>query len=172
MHIRWVSYLIALVVFAADRWTKWIIESSLPLWETRVVIPSVFNIVHTQNTGAAFGFLADAEAGWRVFFLVVLSALVLVLVAALLWHEHSRYGPNSRWSRIALALILGGALGNLFDRILHGRVTDFLQVFIGSYEWPSFNVADAAISTGAVLLLLDLWTSRHKAPEAQCSQKS
>lgn len=146
------------VVFALDRLTKAWVERSVGLFDTHPVIPDVFNIVHTKNRGAAFGILNDAPSEWRTFFLVIVSIAILGMIGQMLWQAtRNRSTPVLRW---ALALVCGGALGNLWDRVGKGEVTDFLQVFLGSYEWPSFNVADSAISVGAVLLALDMLRTR------------
>jgi signal peptidase II len=172
MTSRLAGYGTAAAIFAADRATKWVIETRVSPWDTHAIIPGVFNIIHTQNKGAAFGLLADAETEWRTFILIGLSLLALILVAVLLWQPARPRGNSSKLLRTGLALILGGAMGNIYDRIVQGSVTDFLQVFLGSYEWPAFNVADMAISIGAALLLIDLWTTREKPAEAKCTQKS
>ncbi len=162
MSSRLIAYGVAATVFLLDRVSKAVIQANVSLWDTYVVIPGLFNIVHAENKGAAFGLFADATAEWRTFFLLGLSLIVLVLVAGALWHPSSAGG--SRWMRIGLSLVLGGALGNIFDRIARGAVTDFLDFHLGGYHWPAFNVADSAITTGAFLLLLDLWHTRRKAP--------
>jgi signal peptidase II len=162
MRARLTAFGIAAMVLLLDRATKLLIQSSVPRWDARVVIPGIFNIVHIENRGAAFGMLAESASEWRAFVLVGLSLVVTAFVAALLWQSTA---PSSRggWSlKTALALIIGGAVGNLHDRLSQGAVTDFLQVFIGAYEWPAFNVADAAISIGAGLLLLDLIRHRRQ----------
>lgn len=162
MRARLTAFGISAVVLLLDRATKLLIESSVPRWDAWVVIPGVFNIIHTENRGAVFGMLADSTAEWRAFVLVGLSLVVTAFVAALLWQSTA---PSSRdgWGmRTALALVVGGAVGNLYDRLSQGAVTDFLQVFIGAYEWPAFNVADSAISIGAGLLLLDLIRRRRQ----------
>lgn len=160
---RWFPFAIAALVFALDRATKWWIENSVSALDTLVIIPGIFNIVHAQNRGAAFGILSDSHEAWRNLVLVGVSCGVMLYVASLLWQPaRAGFGPG-RTPVIALSLVLGGALGNLYDRIVRGSVTDFLQVFIGSYEWPSFNVADTAISIGAGLLILTLWRGRHDA---------
>lgn len=147
-------------VIALDRTTKIYVERNVSFWDTHVVIPDVFNIVHTQNRGAAFGILADAPDLVRGVVLIGLSLVVLVFIARQLWtcRETSM--------QVALALVLAGAAGNLYDRIVRGSVTDFLQVFLGSYEWPSFNVADSAICVGACLLALDLLRPRREPVKA------
>ena len=128
-----------------------------PPGHTFAVIPGIFNIVHTENPGAAFGALADSSGPWRRIFLVTVSLVVMAIIGAMLWRPEQVRHDNSPLLQTGLALVFGGALGNLWDRIFTGTVTDFLQVFIGSYEFPSFNAADSAISVGAALLLFDLW---------------
>jgi signal peptidase II len=155
---RLVAFGLAATVFLLDRVTKGIIRSHVSPWDTYVVIPGFFHIVHTENRGAAFGLLANSDSEWRTFFLVGLSILVLALVASVMWQPSSP--SHSRALGAGLSLLFGGALGNLYDRITHGTVTDFLEFFIGQYHWPAFNVADSAITVGAGLLLLDLWLSR------------
>lgn len=100
---------------------------------------------------------------WRTLVLVGVSLAVMAFVAVQLWRLPRNVWPEGNAAPIALALVLGGAAGNLFDRVLRGSVTDFLQVFIGPYEWPSFNVADSAISIGAGLLIVSMWRSREQA---------
>lgn len=159
---------IALGVFALDWATKRWIEKNVSVYDTIVVIPDVFNIVHARNRGAAFGILSTAPEAVRVTVLIGLALLILGLIAMMLW-QATRAGSEAPWlQRLALALVLGGAVGNLWDRILAGSVTDFLQVFLGTYEWPSFNVADSGISVGAVLMAADLLFPPRKAhaPEA------
>lgn len=162
MRVRLAGFGIAALVLLLDRVTKILIERNLPQWDAYVVIPGVFNIVHTENRGAAFGMLANSATEWRAFVLVGLSLVVTVFVVAMLWQSTAPSSRNGWGIRCALALILGGAIGNLYDRLAQGAVTDFLQVFLGSYEWPSFNVADTAISVGAGLLLLDLIRHRRQ----------
>jgi signal peptidase II len=139
---------IAAIVILADQFTKTLILGDFQLGETRAVT-SFFNIVRWHNTGAAFSFLAHA-AGWQRWFFV---ALGLAATAFIVWML-LRHGGQRLFST-ALALILGGALGNVIDRLLHGYVVDFIQVHYGSAYFPSFNVADSAITVGAGLLILD-----------------
>jgi signal peptidase II len=162
MRTRLLAFGISASVLLADRATKLLIQATVPQWDAYVVIPGIFNIVHTENRGAVFGMLAQSPTEWRAFVLIGLSLVVAGLVAAMLWQATS---PASRggWAlRMALSLVLGGALGNLHDRLVRGAVTDFLQVFLGSFEWPAFNVADSAISVGACLLLVDLIRHRRQ----------
>ncbi len=153
---------IALGVFVLDRVTKMWIEAKVSLYDTIVVIPEVFNIVHTRNRGAAFGILSTAPESVRLTVLVGIAGVILGLIGWMLW-QATRPGQVAPWvQRMALSLVLGGAVGNLWDRVAAGSVTDFLQVFLGSYEWPSFNVADSGISLGAVLMAVDLIFPKRK----------
>ncbi|MEO8098661.1 MAG: signal peptidase II [Acidobacteriota bacterium] len=149
-------------VFVLDRLTKVYIRENVSPLDTIPVIPGVFNIVHAENPGAAFSILADAPQTIRRAILIAASSVVMIAVAFLLFR--SKPNPDeTKVTPIALALVLGGALGNLWDRIAVGTVTDFLQVFLGSYEYPSFNVADSAVFIGACLLILDLWRGKKSA---------
>lgn len=150
---RAVPWLTAAAIVLADHASKVWIESNIGPLETRVVIPEVFNIIYTRNKGAAFGLFANAPDAWRTLLLIVVSAAVLGFVVHLLWQAIRDGHRSMQW---ALVLVLGGALGNLYDRVRYGSVTDFLQVFIGSYEWPSFNVADSCITIGAVLIGIEM----------------
>jgi signal peptidase II len=164
MPSRLLAYLPAAVLFLLDRVTKRLIETGVSPFETRVVIPHFFNIVHTRNQGAAFGMLADASSAWRTFVLVAVSGVVLILVAGFLWRVSTPGAAGSRTLRWALSLVLGGALGNLYDRIVcGGMVTDFLEFYVSEFHWPTFNVADSAITVGALLLLADLWVAHQTA---------
>ena len=145
-------YGLAGVVFALDRLTKRIIEARVSVFDTHTIIPGFFDIVHARNRGAAFSMFADSTSVWRPFFLIGLSLAALVLVAGILRNAARLDRPTA----IGLALILGGALGNVFDRIVSGAVTDFLDFYIGEMHWPAFNVADSAIVIGSGLLLIAL----------------
>lgn len=160
MNVRARSASIAAAVVALDRVTKIYIRSHLTSWDIHSVIPGFFNIVHTENPGAAFGVLADSVSEWRSLLLVGVSLVVMAVIGTILWRP-SRMGPSTALMTTGMALVFGGALGNVWDRILRGTVTDFLQFYFGSYEFPSFNVADSAITIGAALLLLDALRTRH-----------
>ena len=161
MSIRARSAAIIAAVVLLDRVTKWIIRTRVSGFDMIPVIPGFFNIVHTENPGAAFGVLSDSNFLWRRLLLIGVSVAVMAIIGAMLWRTPA--SSMSTLMSIGLALVFGGALGNLWDRALTGTVTDFLQFFFGSYEFPSFNAADSSISVGACLLLLDLWRTR--APE-------
>jgi signal peptidase II len=147
-YIAWLS--VAIVIIAADQVTKWAIVEWVDLYG-RVPINSFINLTHQQNTGAAFSFLAGAS-GWQRWFFVVLATLVSGVILVWLWRIR-REGPVVLMG--GLALVLGGAIGNLIDRARVGYVTDFFQVWFGGWAFPSFNVADAAITVGAALLIID-----------------
>ena len=144
----WIS--LAIVVIAADQATKWAIIEWVELYG-RVPINSFINLTHQQNRGAAFSFLADA-AGWQRWFFIVLASVVSAVIVIWLWRIRDD-GPGVLMA--GLSLVLGGAVGNVIDRIRLGYVTDFFQVWFGSWAFPSFNVADAAITVGAGLLIID-----------------
>ena len=146
------AYGLSGLVFAIDRLTKSIIEAHVSTFDVHPVIPGFFDIVHSQNRGVAFGLMNDFQSPWRTIALIVFAAAALLLVAGLLW----RTSRLDRWTAMGLALVLGGAAGNLFDRIVWGRVTDFLEFYIGDWHWPTFNVADSCVVIGSGLLLLEL----------------
>jgi len=151
--------LIAAVILL-DRLSKLYIRSAFSPLDLTPVISGVFNIVHVENPGAAFGFLADSDGPWRRLLLVGVSLAVMGVISVILWRTGAQaFGLL----QAGLAFVLGGAMGNFWDRAFRGTVTDFLQVFLGSYEFPSFNVADICINIGAGLLLLDLWRNRKTA---------
>lgn len=145
-------YGLSAAIFALDRITKQIIETRVSVFDTHTVIPGFFDIVHARNRGAAFSMFADSTSPWRPFFLIGLSLAALVLVAGILRNASRLDRPTA----IGLSLILGGALGNVFDRIVSGAVTDFLDFYVGEMHWPAFNVADSAIVIGSGLLLISL----------------
>ncbi len=159
LEARWKAYALAGGVFALDRLTKWIIETRVSFLDTYRVIPGFFDIVRSTNRGVAFGLFNDGGGAWRTALLVVVSLAAVGLVSALLWKPKRL----DRRSLFGFALILGGAAGNLFDRLLSGRVTDFLLFYVGQYQWPTFNVADSAIVAGSGLLVLDLLRTKRQA---------
>ncbi len=139
---------IALAIVVADQLTKAVIVEHFQLGDSRYVAP-FFNLVRVHNTGAAFSFLAGA-AGWQRWFFVGIGVVATVFIVVML----RRHGEQ-RLFAWALTLILGGAIGNVVDRLLHGHVVDFLQFHWGGWYFPSFNLADSAITLGAVLLIVD-----------------
>ena len=148
---RFIAWMVvAMFVVAADQATKWAIVEWVELYD-KVPINSFVNLTHQQNSGAAFSFLAGAS-GWQRWFFVVLATLVSAVIAVWLWRIR-REGPLVLMA--GLSLVLGGAIGNLIDRARLGYVTDFIQVWFGNWAFPSFNVADSAISVGAAFLIID-----------------
>jgi len=145
-------FFIAAIVLLLDRLAKWAVATNIPLHDSVVVIPGFFHLTHVQNTGAAFGLFAESSAQWKVGALVSFSAVALVIVSALLWKNSHSFSTTT----IGLSLILGGATGNLWDRMVSGHVVDFLDFYVGSYHWPAFNVADSAIVIGAILLVSEI----------------
>lgn len=141
---------VALVIVLADQVTKWAIVEWVPLYD-RIPLSSFINLTHQQNSGAAFSFLANA-GGWQRWFFVVLATSVSVVIAVWIWRIRRE---GQVMLSAGLALVLGGAVGNLIDRVRFGYVTDFIQVWFGEWAFPSFNVADSAISVGAALLIID-----------------
>src|SRR5216684_1207307 len=161
--MRRLYFLIAVGVLLLDRFSKRLVAKDIPLHDSITVIKPVFYITHVENRGAAFGLFNDSPSQWKIVLLVLFSVVALVIVSALLW----RSSHSMTASAVGLSLVLGGALGNLWDRVLNGRVVDFLLVYIGSYQWPAFNVADSAIVVGAGLLVFEILFA--KAPAAEKS---
>jgi signal peptidase II len=159
--MRKFHFLIALLIVLLDRATKWIVAEDISLHDGIQVIPGFFRITHVENRGAAFGLFADSPAEWKIAMLVLFSIVALVVVTALLWRNSHAMTTTG----IGLALILGGAVGNLWDRLLNGRVVDFLLFYIGRYQWPAFNVADSAIVCGAGLLAIEILFAKTPAQE-------
>jgi signal peptidase II len=141
---------VAAVVVLLDQATKWYIRHTVSLYESIAVIDSLFHITYVRNSGGAFGLFAASNQALRLPFFLLVS---LIAVVALLFFVR-RVEPGHRWLLFALGAILGGALGNLVDRMASGAVTDFLDFHWHGYHWPAFNVADSCISTGMVILLL------------------
>ena len=146
---------LTLLVLVIDQVSKTYFDSALTMYQRIEVIPDFFSWTLAYNTGAAFSFLADS-AGWQRW----LFALIAVVVSTVLLVWLKRLGRNDTWLAIALALILGGALGNLYDRIAYGHVIDFILVRWEHRLFPAFNVADSAICVGAVMLALDMFKSK------------
>ncbi|MFQ6006087.1 MAG: signal peptidase II [Woeseia sp.] len=162
----WIS--IAVLVVTFDQLTKWAILEWVPLY-SKIPINPFLNITHHENTGAAFSFLAN-QPGWQRWFFIGLGMIVSAVIAVWLWRLR-RSGKTVLSA--GLALVLGGALGNVIDRIRLGHVIDFIQVLFGSWPFPSFNVADAAITIGAGLLIIDaLFLSERHAPEPPKEDKT
>ena len=159
---RTIYLFISLIVVLLDRWSKRLVAQRIRMYSHIQVIPGFFRITHTENTGAAFSLFADSTAPWKTTMLIAFSAIALLVVAVLLWKNDSSHVATG----IGLSLIMGGALGNLWDRLVRGRVVDFLLVYVKHYEWPVFNLADSAIVIGAGLLILEiLFGKKQSTPE-------
>ncbi|HEX3354952.1 MAG: signal peptidase II [Terriglobales bacterium] len=158
---RGFHFLIAVLVLVLDRAAKWVVARNISLHDNIQIIPGFFRLTHVENRGAAFGLFADSSSEWKITVLVTFSIVALAIVSVLLW----RNSHSMRSTGIGLALILGGAVGNLWDRLVSGKVVDFLLFYIGQYQWPAFNVADSAIVIGAGLLILEILFAKSPAPE-------
>jgi signal peptidase II len=152
VDLRFKAYGFAGAVFVLDRLTKWIVETHVSFLQTLQIVPGFFSIVHSQNRGVAFSLFDSDTSLWRTALLVVLALAAVIVIGRILWN-------GDRLDRLSLAgfsLILGGAAGNVFDRLLLGSVTDFLDFYVGAYHWPTFNLADSAIVIGSALLLVEM----------------
>ena len=143
------------MIVILDQLTKYYINQQFDLYESLRIIPGL-NITYVHNTGAAFSFLSDA-GGWQRWLFISLSGIISIVLV--FWLK--RLPATGLWLAVALALILGGAVGNLIDRILLGYVIDFIDVYFLKWHWPAFNVADSAISTGVVMLIIDSFWFDH-----------
>ncbi len=137
-------------VLVLDQLTKYLIETRVRLYAIITVIPGFFNITHVRNRGAAFGIFSSAPGIWRSLFFITITIIAIAVIARLIWKTQERL------LLIAFSLIAGGAIGNLIDRVRYGEVVDFIQWYVKSYSWPSFNIADSAISIGVGLLVIDM----------------
>lgn len=155
---RAIHFLLALVIVLLDRWTKRLVAARIAMYTHIQIIPGFFRITHTENTGAAFSLFADSPSHWKTALLIGFSFVAMVIVSVLLWRQSQALNITG----IALSLILGGAVGNLWDRVASGRVVDFLLLYVKQYQWPVFNLADSAIVVGASLLVIEILF--HKAP--------
>jgi signal peptidase II len=150
---------IGALVVALDQATKAVVDRFMGLHETREVIDGLVRLTYVRNRGAAFGVLSDAELPYQAFLFAAVSLLALFAIGVYAW----RLPAHSRLPRLALALIIGGALGNLIDRVRLGYVIDFVDVYWRTHHWPAFNVADSCISIGVCLLVVDML----RAPRAE-----
>ena len=151
----WRWYAVAVAVLLLDQITKHWVSASLTYGDPVVFTP-FFNFTLLHNPGAAFSFLSEA-GGWQRWFFTAVAALVSVVIVIWIARVAQR-----RWEALALALILGGAIGNLYDRVLLGHVVDFIVVHYKEYYWPAFNIADSAITVGAALLIIDMLFHKDK----------
>ncbi|MEZ5355987.1 MAG: signal peptidase II [Bryobacteraceae bacterium] len=162
---RLLPFAAAAAIFALDRVTKIWIQQTVTLWDVIPVIPGLFNIIHSENTGMAFSLLADSSQAVRTVILIGFAGAVLCLVVWMLWRAVDSV------QKTALTLVLGGASGNLYDRIVRGSVTDFLDFFWRDHHWATFNIADSAITAGALLIALELFRKPEPKAAASCSPK-
>ena len=164
--MRKYHFLIAFLVVVADRMAKRLVTEKIALHDNIVVIPNFFRLTHVQNRGAAFGLFDNSPHEWKITVLVFFSVIALMVVAALLW----RSSRSLSLTGIGLSLILGGAAGNLWDRLVHKHVVDFLDFYVNGYHWPAFNLADSAIVVGAILLMAEIAFAKHP-QEEQATKK-
>lgn len=147
----WLAVLAAVVV-AADQLSKHAVEEWTAAGYSRTLVPGLLNFVHSTNAGVAFGLLADSNSSWRAPVLIVFSVAVIALIVWLL----ASHRAGGLLGQCGMTLILGGAAGNVLDRILRRSVTDFIDFHIGDYHWYTFNLADSAIVIGAGLVIVEL----------------
>ncbi len=155
---RLAHFLLAAFVIALDRWSKRLVATRIAMYSHIQIIPGFFRLTHTENTGAAFSLFADSPSHWKTAMLIGFSTVAMVIVSILLWKQARALTITG----IALSLILGGAVGNLWDRVAQGRVVDFLLFYVKQYQWPVFNLADSCIVIGASLLVLEILFSHQK----------
>lgn len=152
--LRWLW--LTVVILIVDLGSKQLILNHFQLYESIPLIP-YFNLAYAQNPGAAFSFLAD-KGGWQRWFFALVAIVICVVLIVMMYHQ----SVNKKLSNIAYALVIGGALGNLCDRLVHGFVVDFIDFYIAEWHWPTFNIADMAICLGAVLIILDSFINTDK----------
>lgn len=138
---------VAAAAVAVDQFVKWLVITLVPLYDRVIVIPGFFNVVHYQNPGGAFGLFAQKNS------LLLTTAFIVVTIAALgiILYLYLKTPSDQPWLAFGLSLVFGGAAGNLIDRLRFGQVIDFLDVYIGSWHWPAFNIADSAITIGMII---------------------
>ena len=161
-RIKGAFLLLALAVLVLDQWSKWLIEAHLPQYASQKIIPGLLNLTHVTNTGVAFGMFASHGDMVKTVVLSGLGLLALGVVLVYFWQTSIK----DRILLAALALVLGGAVGNLMDRIANGGVTDFIDFYIGTSHWHTFNIADSAITVGLVLMAWDALRPRAKSLES------
>lgn len=158
-------FFLSLIVIIIDQITKGIASAQLTMFDPVAILP-YFNFTLMHNQGAAFSFLSDA-GGWQRWFFTALACIVSIVI--IIWIK--RLKPEEKMTAISLALILGGAIGNLIDRVRFGYVVDFIDVYYNTSHWPAFNIADSAISVGAVIMIIaSLKSEDKKAPEKNSDQ--
>jgi len=162
---RATHFFLALVVVLLDHWTKYLAATRILLYRHVQVIPGFFRLTHTENSGAAFSLFAEHPARWKTELLIAFSVIAMVIVLVLLWKQTRALTVSG----VALSLILGGAAGNLWDRVTSGHVVDFLLFYVKQYQWPVFNLADSSIVVGAGLLVLEILFHKSSADETPAS---
>jgi signal peptidase II len=160
LNKRVIFFLTVAAVVVLDQATKAYIAATMVLHESLTIVQGVVNITHIRNPGAAFGFLAQASPGFRSFFFIAVTLLAIALIVYYIMTSRT----EERWLVFGLSLILGGAAGNLVDRIRFGEVIDFIDVYLRTAHWPAFNVADSAISLGALIMLFDMMKRKKGSP--------
>lgn len=145
--LRWLW--LALIILALDLVSKQWVMANFWLGESMAIMPFI-NLFYSYNSGAAFSFLAD-ESGWQRWIFSLIAVVIIVILLVIMYRSDYRV----RLSNAAHAMVIGGALGNFFDRIVHGVVIDFIDIYIGSWHWPTFNIADLAICTGTILIIVE-----------------
>lgn len=150
LRFLWIS----LLVFILDQWTKNLVLDAMQLYQSNQILP-FFNITYVHNYGAAFSFLDDA-GGWQRWFF---TAIAIVVSGVILWWL-KQAKQTDKMLPIAFAFVLGGALGNVYDRAVYGYVVDFLDFYVNDWHWPAFNIADSGIFIGAALIILDMFINK------------
>ena len=161
MKFLWIS----VIVFVLDQWTKQAVVDSMTLFESIQVLP-FFNFTYVHNYGAAFSFLHDA-GGWQRWFFTAIAIAVSLMI--LWWLKQTP--KHQKLLPIAFCFVLGGAIGNVYDRIAYGYVIDFLDFYINDWHWPAFNIADSAIFIGAGLLIIDMFVNKPEDEEQQSEKE-
>jgi signal peptidase II len=164
-------FILALVagsVVILDQVSKVYIDTAFQLHETLPIVPDLFSITYVRNPGAAFGLFAGQSSFFRTTFFSIVSLLALSFLAVMVY----QLPKDDRWQTTSLSLLLGGAMGNIIDRIRMGEVIDFLDFYVGTYHWPAFNVADSAITIGVSLLMLNLYWENKRLKKNQKKNQS
>ncbi len=156
----WVGTIIGLILIL-DQATKYLVEKHIRLYETITIVPGFFNLTHVRNKGAAFGILANMPGIWRGLFFISVTVIAVAVIGFLI------RTTKERLQLIAFSLIAGGAVGNLIDRLRYAEVVDFIQWYVKDFYWPSFNIADSAISAGVALLVVDMLFAKKHAENAK-----
>jgi len=157
---------LSFVIIVLDQWTKLHVMETMRLHESIPVIPNLFSITYIRNPGAAFGFLSSSSSSFRFVFFGITSVFALGLLGTILVRM-----PAEEWmGQLSVAGILGGAIGNLLDRLRYGEVIDFLDFYVNGYHWPAFNIADSAITVGVCFLILHFAFEKQKHPEPAPSE--